>query len=355
MKVDQYPAKSDASCLAKELHALESMPVKRICTEDKTSHAWAPVNRHRVPMQTDPKDMARKGVAEGEKAPVQVTAPFATSAQAGPSVALGRSSDIRHGAAEATVLPAVRNSHSGASLDVGALRESLDRMQKEIAFCLKGLALVDGDGMGRAASSRARVVGFRVARPKSKPKPKANTSAASKSARASKGKGILGCPDQAMEWRAKVVPGERPPWAQASSVFHHGTASTQGLVAGAFTPGASSSTWAPPPDLVAVTYSLDGQQCSPVKEPSALVSVASEPDARGIGSLFSPQRRVAVSPTSNPSPGVGAKQLQGQSRLLYGSELQEEAEAVQMEGTGQRREGEMTVGSGAAGEKSSPE
>jgi hypothetical protein len=259
MKVDQYPAKSDASCLAKELHALESMPVKRICTEDKISHAWAPVNRQHVPMQTDPKDMVRKGAAEGEKAPVQVTAPFATSAQAGPSVALGRSSDFRHGAAEATVLPAVRYCHSGASLDVGALRESLDRMQKEIAFCLKGLALVDGDGMGRAASSRARVVGFRVARPKSKPKPKANTSAASKSAKASKGKGILGCLDQAMEWRAKVVPGERPPWAQASSVFHHGTASTQGLVAGAFMPGASSSTWAPPPEHVAVTSSLDGQ------------------------------------------------------------------------------------------------
>jgi hypothetical protein len=126
-----------------------------------------------------------------------------------------------------------------------------------------------------------------VARPKSQPKPKANTSAAPKSARAkaraSKGKGILGCPDQAMEWRAKVVPGESPPWAQASSVFHHGTASTQGLVAGAFTSGASSSTWASPPEN-------DGQQCSPVREPSALVSVATEPDARGTGSLFSPQR-----------------------------------------------------------------
>jgi len=210
MKGDHYPAKSDACCLAKEHHALETIPAKRICTEEKNSHAWAPVNRQRVPMQTVSKDMARKGAAAGEKAPVPVTAPFATPAQAGPSVVLGRSSDIRHGVAEATVLPAARYSHSGVSLDVGALRESLERMQKEIDFCLKGLALVDGDGLGRAASSRARVVGFRVARPKSKSKPKANSSAVSKSARASKGKGILDCPDQAMEWRAKVVPGSRP-------------------------------------------------------------------------------------------------------------------------------------------------
>jgi len=94
------------------------------------------------------------------------------AAQAGPSVALGRSSDTRHGVAEPTFLPAARNNHSGESFDVGALRESLERMQKEIDFWLKGLALVDGGGLGRAASSRARMVGFKVARPKSKSKSK---------------------------------------------------------------------------------------------------------------------------------------------------------------------------------------
>jgi hypothetical protein len=99
-----------------------------------------------------------------------------------------------------------------------------------------------------------------------------------------------------------------------------------------------------------------------VRESSALVSVASETDARGIGSLISPQSLVADSPISNPSLGVGAEQLQGQSGLLdscfsplCSSEMQEVAEAVQMEGSGQRKEGEMTDGSGEAGEKSFPE
>jgi hypothetical protein len=351
-KGDHYPAKSDAFCLANEHHALESLPAKRICTEEKNSHAWAPVNRQRVPMQTVPKVMARKGTAAGEIAPVPDMAPTSTPAQAGPSVALGRSSSTRHGAAEATFLPTARNSHSGESLDVGALRESLERMQKEIDFWLKGLALVDGGGLGRAASSRAQVVGFKVARPKSK------TIALSKPARSSKGKGILECPDQAMEWRGKVDPGSRPPWAHASSVHIHGAVSTPGLDAGNFTPGASSSTWAPALGHVTASSSLDGQLRSPVRESSALVSVGTDPAARGNGSQNSPQSLVADSSTLTPSPGVGAGQLQGRSRLLdrcfsplCSSEVQVEVEAVQMEESGQQREGELIVGADAAGDK----
>jgi hypothetical protein len=155
-KGDHFPAKSEVFCLAKEHHALESLPAKRFCSEEKNSHAWAPETRHRVPMQTVPKVIARRGTAAGERALGPDTAPTPTAAQAGPSVALGRSSDTRHGVAEATFLPAARNSHSGERFDVGALRESLERMQKEIDFWLKGLALVDGGGLGRAASSRAR-------------------------------------------------------------------------------------------------------------------------------------------------------------------------------------------------------
>jgi hypothetical protein len=357
-KGDLHPAKSDVFCLAKEHHALESLPAKRICSEEKNSHAWAPEIRQRVPMQTVPKVLARKGTAAGEIASVPDTAPTPTAAQAGPSVALGRSSDTRHGVAEATFLPAARNNHSGESFDVGALRESLERMQKEIDFWLKGLALVDGGGLGRAASSRARMVGFKVARPKSKPKPKSKTIALSKSARASKGKGILDCPDQAMEWRAKVDPVFRPPWAYASSVHSHGAVSTPGLDAGILTPGASSSSWDPALGHVVASSSLDGQLRSPVRESSALVSVGTEPAARGNESQYSPQSLVADCQKSTPSLGVGEGQFQGQSKFLdrcfsplCSSEVQVEVEAVQWEEPGLQRVGELVVGSSAAGDE----
>lgn len=265
------------------------------------------MTRQRVPMQTVPKVLARKGTAAGEIAPAPDQAEL--------SVALGRSSDTRHGAAEATFLPTARNSHSGESLDVGAFKESLERMQKEIDFCLKGLAMVDGGGLGRASSSRARAVGFKVARPKSKSKPRSKIIALSKSARASKGKGILDCPDQPMEWRAKEGPGSRPPWAPASSVPLHRADTLPGLDAGNFTPGASSSTWAPSLGQVAGISSLDDQHRSPMRASSALVSLGSDSAARGNVSKNSPQSLVAGSPTP-PSPGLVAGQLQGQSRLL---------------------------------------
>jgi hypothetical protein len=357
-KGDHCPAKSDVFCLAKEHQVLESIPAKRICTEEKNSLARAPEFRQRVTMQTVPKDIARKGTAAGEIASVPDTAPTPTAAQAGPSVALGRSSDTRHGVAEPTFLPAAHNSHSGESFDVGALRESLERMQKEIDFWLKGLALVDGGGLGRATSSRARMVGFKVARPKSKPKPKLKTIALSKSAKASKGKGILDCPDQAMVWRAKVDPVFRPPWAHASSVHNHGAVSNPGLDAGNMTSGASSSSWDPTLGHVVASSSLDGQLRSPVRESPGLVSTGTGPAARGNDSQYSPQSIVADCLISTPSLGVGEGQLQGQSRLLdrccsplCSSEVQVEVEAVQREEPGQQREGELTVGSGAAGDK----
>jgi len=114
-------------------------------------------------------------------------------APVGLSAVMGKKSDTRHGEASATLPPTARINHVGESLDVGAFRESLERIQTEIDFCLKGLAMVEGGGMGRALSpnSRARAVsamGFKVTRPKSK------VLAISKSARASKGKGPLVCP-----------------------------------------------------------------------------------------------------------------------------------------------------------------
>lgn len=133
-KYSHNPAKSDAFCLAKDHHTMESFPAKQFCTEEKNTCAWIPVTRQRLPMQTVPKVLARKGTATGEIAPAPAPDSALTSAQAGLSVALGRSSDTRHGAAEATFLPTARNSHSGESLDVGAFKESLEMMQKEIDF-----------------------------------------------------------------------------------------------------------------------------------------------------------------------------------------------------------------------------
>jgi hypothetical protein len=352
-KVYHNPAKSDVFCLAKDHHTMEPFSAKQFCAEEKNNHAWVPVNWQRVPMQTVQKVLARKGTAAGEKAPAPDSA--TTSAQAGLSGALGRSSVSRHGVAEAKFLPTARNSHSGESLDVGAFRESLERMQKEIEFCLKGLAMVDGGGLDRASSSRARAVGFKVARPKSKSKPRSKTVGVTKSARASKGKGILDCPDQPLEWRAKEGPGSRPPWALASSVPLLRTDSIPGLDAGIFTPGASSSTGAPSLGLVAGISSLDDQHRSPVRASSALGSLGTDLAARGNVSQKNPQSLVAGSLT--PSPGLVTGQLQGQSRLLErcfsplsSSELQVEVETVLLEEPGQRREGELIVGSGAAGE-----
>jgi hypothetical protein len=169
-------------------------------TKEKRTHPWPPVTRQRNTAPT-----------AGEKASAPDSA--TTSAQAGLSGALGRSSDTRHGVAEAMFLPTARNNHSGESLDVGAFRESLERIQKEIGYCLKGLAMVESGGMGRAFSrpkSRARVVsamGFKVPRPKSKFR------ALSKSAQDIKGKGPLVCPaDRPKMLKAKVGPGSRPPF-----------------------------------------------------------------------------------------------------------------------------------------------
>jgi len=126
---------------------------------------------------------------------------------------------------------------------------------------------------------------------------------------------------------------------------------------GNFTPGASSSTWAPSLGQVAGISSLDDQPRSPVRASTALVPLGSTSAAQGNISQNSPQSLVAGSPTPS-SPGLVAGQLQGQSRLLErcfsphsSSELQVKVEAMQLEKPGQQREGELKVGSGAAGEK----
>jgi len=49
-KYSHNPAKSDAFCLAKDYHTMESFPVKQFCTEEKNTRAWIPVNRQRLPM-----------------------------------------------------------------------------------------------------------------------------------------------------------------------------------------------------------------------------------------------------------------------------------------------------------------
>jgi hypothetical protein len=226
-------------------------------------------------------------------------------------------------------------------------------MQKEIDFCLKGLAMVDGGGLGRASSSRARVVGFKVARPKSKPRSK--IIAFSKSARDSKGKGILDCPvDQPMEFRAKEGPGSRPPSTPAGSVPLHRAETLPGLDARISTPGASSSMWAPSLGPVAGIPSLVGQSHSPMRASTAPVPLGSVVSAARVNI---PQSPVVGSPTPS-SPGLVAGHLQGQSRLPErcfsphsSSELQVDVEAVQLEELGQRREGELKAGSGAAVEK----
>jgi hypothetical protein len=169
-------------------------------TKEKRTHPWPPVTRQR---NTAPSVLAKTETMVGKTAP----------APAGLSAAMGRSTDIRHGAASATLLPTARINHFGDSFDVGAFRESLERIQKEIGYCLKGLAMVESGGMGRAFSrpkSRARVVsamGFKVPRPKSKFR------ALSKSAQDIKGKGPLVCPaDRPKMLKAKVGPGSRPPF-----------------------------------------------------------------------------------------------------------------------------------------------
>jgi hypothetical protein len=138
-------------------------------------------------------------------------------------------------------------------------------------------------------------------------------------------------------------------------VLCHGDVSNPGLEAGNLTFGASFSSWDPALGHVDASSSLDGQRRSPVRESSALVSVGTDPAARGIDSQYRPQSLVAECQTASPSLGVGDGQLQGQSRLLdscfsplCSSEV--EVEEVQRKEPGQQREGELIVGAGAAGD-----
>jgi hypothetical protein len=229
-KYSQNPVKRDTYFLAKEFHAQESIPAMHYRTKEKRTHPWPPVTRQRKKVSSV---LAKTKIVAGKTAP----------APAGLSATMGRSTDTRHGAASATLLPTAHINHSGDNLDVGALRESLERIQKEIGYCLKGLALVEGGGLGRAFScpkSRARAasaMGFKLPRPKSKFR------ALSKSARDIKGKGRLVCPaDGPKVLKAKVGPGSRPPSASSGSDASPVRAvSLPGLDAGIFTPGASSS------------------------------------------------------------------------------------------------------------------
>jgi hypothetical protein len=213
-KYSQNPAKRDTYFLAKDYHAQKSFSAKQYSTKEKRTHPWLLVTRPRLPKQTVPSVLAKIETAVGKTTP--------TPAPAGFFDAMGRSSDTRHGVASAMFLPTARINHFGESLDVGAFRESLERIQKEIGVCLKGLAMVEGGGLGRAFSrpnSRAHAVsamGFKVPRPKSKPKSK--FLALSKSARDTKGKCLLVYPaDQPKVLKAKEGSGSRPPSAPAGS------------------------------------------------------------------------------------------------------------------------------------------
>jgi hypothetical protein len=253
IKYSQNPAKRDAYFLAKDYHAQESIPTKHYRTKEKRIHPWLPVTRQRLPKQTI---LEKTETAAGKTTP----------APAGLSTALGRTTDSRHGAVSTTLLPAARINHFGESLDVGAFRESLERIQKEIGFCLKGLAMFEGGGLGRAISRpnpRARAdsaMGFKGPRPKTK------FLARSKSARDTKGKGPMVCStNQPKVFKAKEGPSSRPLSALSGSGASLSRAdSLPGLDVGIFTLGASSSRLVPTLVLAASNPSSDGQSRTPV-------------------------------------------------------------------------------------------
>jgi hypothetical protein len=230
IKNSQPPAKRDAHFLAKDFHAQESIPAKHYSTQEKGTLPWFPVTRKRLPKQTV---LAKTETAAGKTAP----------APAGHSAVLGRTTDRRHGAVSATLLPTAHNNHFGDSLDVGTFREMLERLQEEISYCLKGLAMFEGGGLGSAMShpkSRTRAesaMGFKVPRPKTK------FLAHTKSARDTKGKGPMVRPtNRPKMFKAKEGPGSRPPLALSGSGSSPSRAdSLLGPDAGIFTPGASSS------------------------------------------------------------------------------------------------------------------
>jgi hypothetical protein len=82
----------------------------------------------------------------------ETTAGKTAPAPIGHSAMLGRTIDTRHGAILATLLLEARNNHFGESLDVGTFKETLERVQEEIGYCLKGLAMLEGGGLGSAIS-----------------------------------------------------------------------------------------------------------------------------------------------------------------------------------------------------------
>jgi len=220
-------------------------------------------------------------------------------APVGLSAVMGKKSDTRHGEASATLPPTARINHVGESLDVGAFRESLERIQTEIGFSLKGLAIVEGGGMGRALSpnSRARAVsamGLKVTQPKSK------VLAISKSARASKGKGPLVCPtDRPKVFMAKEGPGFRSPSkSSGSGASLSWVDPLPGLVVGIFTPGASSSRSAPSMVPAAGNPSSDGQTRTPVMDSPSPVPLGLGVSAARVDNPQSPAAGVPTSFTS---------------------------------------------------------
>jgi hypothetical protein len=294
----QPPAKCDAHFLAKDFHAQESIPAEHYRTHEKRTHPWVLVNRQRLPKQTV---LAKTETAAGKTAP----------APAGLSAVLGRTIDTRHGAVLATLLPAAHINHFGDSLDVGTFRETLERLQKEIGFCLKGLAMFEGGGPG-CAFSRPKpracaefALGFKV------PRPKMKFLAHSKSARDTKGKGPMICPSNWPKvFNAKEGPGSRLP----SALLGLGASpsrvdSLSGLDAWIFTPGASSSRLVP--TLVpAVGYpSSDGQSRTLVMVSPLPVPMGSEVSAARVDP---PQYPDAGFPTPSPLCSVaGHPILQG--------------------------------------------
>jgi hypothetical protein len=281
-------------------------------------------------------------------------------APVGLSAVMGKKSDTRHGEASATLAPTTRINHVGERLDVGAFRESLERIQTEIGFCLKGLAMVEGGGMGRALSpnSRARAVsamGFKVTRPKSK------VVAISKSARASKGKGpLVYSADWPKVFMAKEGPGFRPP-SESSGL---GASLSRvdplpGLVDGIFTPGASSLRPTPSLVLAVGNPSSDGQTRAPVMDSLSPVPLGLGVSAARVDIPQSPAASVPTSSTSGLVAGLQRGQPNFPVRIVSprgSTELTVVSEPVQVsEVPGQRKEGVWNVGSGSDLEKRSLE
>lgn len=327
------PAKYEGMAIEHHSGEISRLP------EEMSTRSRIPDTRHGVKVKTGPE--TREGVPGTNSDPISVTA---LAGGAGHDGALGRTSDTTHGAPEPKN-KAARLRHNEGNVDMGALRDSLVRMREEIDYWLKGLARNEGGGKDR----RARVGGLKVARHISLSKPKVKYFAAPKATWASKGKGILICPDQASVWRAKGNPETHPPRVQASLV----QTNVQGR--GAEPSGASSSKGVPEADFV---DSIDGQPCLPVKETAVRNPVSSETDARGIGSQNCHQWPAVVCPISQPTLGGGGEQLQGQVKQSEScisprcnSEEQGEAEEEQRDDSGEKKKGESNGGSGEVGGK----